>query len=532
MIRSVLLMVAGLLVYCFPVDAKPMVSDTIPLPASIQLFEALPYFYPWLTTSNSAAINDIEVPGFNYFQINAGQKNNVIRYSHQPRTTTSYVVETSGLKKIKKASFLGTFRYTNEIYRDLKYNSTLNFDTWNPYIIGDTIPGVQNKEQFDLNATGGFKVFKKLSFSLCADYSSATGAKQKDPRNLNTLTSLALRPGFIYDFGSFKLGLSASAFNYSDKISISIEGNSYRRIFEFLGLGSYRSGVETSSYSNWYLCKGYEGSIQAYFERNNLKNIFDLTYRSSKEETRSGSNYRLLDGVTNNGFISVKDRLEIGGHHSYQVLDIAAELYQLSSDEYSQGLVNVNHFDEDGNVSYTTYAIKTYYSSFNKNIIRDILVQFNYRFIKFRESGLINYEAGGEIRFDYFTRGHYPIEDYGQISSANLIIELRFRKTIPVGKVFISPVFEPMARLNINSGSDLPSKLPVYCFPGIISNDISAMSAQLFGGNLDIEVEKQLSKKFIRSFFIKSVASYYYSPDFNESASSNFSGRLALGFTF
>ena len=173
----------------------------LPLLPAAGLFEDLPLFAPWTNTSNPAALSTFSMTNLNLAQAGYSHKQEDIRLYIQPETTSSFYAETKGYMKLGKLSLSGAFGYQNDHYDGLIYNSTMMFNSLNPYIIGDTVPGTQIKEGFDLAGQASMRVNDRLSVAVGAEYNAAIGSKQKDPRNKNNITSLRITPGTDIRFG-------------------------------------------------------------------------------------------------------------------------------------------------------------------------------------------------------------------------------------------------------------------------------------------------------------------------------------------
>jgi hypothetical protein len=200
-------------------------ADTIPAPADSRVFEMLPVIYPWMGTSNPAASSASGIGSMSFAQAGIMHKDDDIKLTQQPGTITSYHAATEGFVQIGRLSLFGSFRYANNRYDDLKYNGTLMFNSLNPYLLGDSVSAGQFMEGFNMEGGLSYQLNNRIAIAADAEYVSDVGAKQKDPRNENTISLLKVSPGIIYDLGKIKIGLSGSIYTRPVMISYSVEGN-------------------------------------------------------------------------------------------------------------------------------------------------------------------------------------------------------------------------------------------------------------------------------------------------------------------
>jgi hypothetical protein len=114
----------------------------------------------------------------------------------------------------------------------------------NPYTVGDSIGGNYTKEYFNMVGKGAFSLNEKLSFGFDVNYSTGVGAKRKDPRPENTITTFDFIPGIIYSFNKIKLGLNFRYQGSTEEIDFSSVTSKTNYLFHFKGLGVYTSTSE------------------------------------------------------------------------------------------------------------------------------------------------------------------------------------------------------------------------------------------------------------------------------------------------
>lgn len=501
-----------------------MADDTIAISSGSRLFEDLPLFAPWTNTSNPAALSTFSMANLNMAQAGYSHKKEDIRLYIQPESTSSLYAETRGYMKLGKLSLSGSFGYENDHYDGLMYNSTMMFNSLNPYIIGDTIPDTQIKEGFDLTGQASMRINERLSVAVGADYNAAIGSKQKDPRNRNNITSLRITPGMIYDLGKLKLGISGSVFTSSNEISFSVEGNWKRDLFILQGLGYYKDEPEISYYSELYSGTGYSAGIQASYETGSLINTAEFVFNSVKEEARSGSSYRLIDGIATTNSLIFSDMLRIGSGGAYHTISLNGTLSGMSGDEVLQRLYPVRK----PTYSYDSLATVSWIE--DKHLISDVRVNAGYRYTTLEGKSDIKSDMGGNIAFAYYSSGHYPLQTYGEMETMDLTLSAFINRAYTSGNTRITPGAEVSYRKNM--GSSLSFKEQAQSIPEMVYSDFDALKTDLVSGRVSVRIEKFLVGKTVKSLYFLPRFDYIYAINEATETMTGYFIDATLGLTF
>lgn len=457
-------------------------------------FELLPVLAPWTGTSNPGALSEYSIGKLSLAQAGYTYNDDKIRFIQQPEATSAYHAATKGFMQLGKLSLFGSFRYSNDYYRGSEYNGTLMFNSLNPYLLGDTVPAVQFKEQFDMEGKVSYRLSDRLTVAAGVEYLSAVGAKQKDPRNRNTISSLKLTPGMVYDFGKTKIGISGSVYTTSNEISYSVEGNWNQTLFVLLGLGYYRQEVNISSYSEWYTGKGYSGAIQASHESDNIYMVTELKYDYFNEEARTGSSFRLIDGITGTNDLSLSGLLRIDRGRAYHLVALNGSLKALNSDEILQRSFTVNK----GTYSYDSLATVSWIK--NKHMITDIIGTARYSYLVPDNEYNIRFEAGATVTAEYFSTDHYPVQSYGFYNVFNLSGSLFALKMLRVSNLMVTPRLEAGYRMNISS--DIAYNQQLLSIPEMVYHDYFVIKSDVLSASASVRLEIPFSgSKFIKSLF-------------------------------
>ncbi|MDZ7635919.1 MAG: hypothetical protein U5L72_16385 [Bacteroidales bacterium] len=269
-------------------------------------------------------------------------------------------------------------------------------------------------ESFTMEGKMSYRMNDRLSLAVGAEHLSAVGAKQKDPRNKNTISSLRLTPGLTYDLGRTKVGLSGSIYNTSDELSYRVEGNWNQNLFVFLGLGYYRQEPNISSYTQWYTGRGYAAAVQASHDDGNIYFLAELSFDHFTEEARTGSSLRLINGITTSNDISLSGSMKISGGKAQHLFSLTGSYLAVSGDEILQRSYTVNK----GTYSYDSLATVSWIE--NKHMISDIAGVLSYSYMVFDSNSNIDLELGGAVDVKYFSTEHFPVQSYGFYNIFNI----------------------------------------------------------------------------------------------------------------
>ncbi len=521
-ITAVLLMLAAMV--ALPCTSA-VATDTIPLPARHSTFDLLSVCMPWTSTSNPGSLSEYTLSNVSLFQAGYSYYDNEIRFVQQPEQTEVYQAATKGYMVFGDLSLLGSFGYSNSRYNGSTYNGTLMFDTYNPYLIGDTVPARQFREQFEMVGKLSYRLNETISLAAGVDYNSAVGAKQKDPRNRNSISLLKLTPGVVYHLGRTSLGLSGSWYTTSNELSYSVEGNWNQTLFMPLGLGYYRREVNISSYSQWYTGKGYAGAFQVSHKTGNMFILTEVKYDHFREEARSGGSFRLIDGITDTDDISLSAILRLAREKIFHNFSLEASLKALSADEILQRSYTVNK----GTYSYDSLATVSWIE--NKHMINDIHGALGYSYLVLDIDRNIDLSAGIKFAVNYFSTEHFPVESYGKYNVFNLRGTVFASKLLHFGGLNLTPGIEASYQANLTS--DISYTIQANSLPEMVYHDFYVSSANIFSGALFLRLEKHMkSNKFIKSMFLIPEGRLVMAPGTEAGDLSGYLVTASAGFIF
>jgi hypothetical protein len=324
--------------------------------------------------------------------------------------------------------------------------------------------------------------------------------------------------------GKLKLGISGSVFTSSNEISFSVEGNWKQDLFILQGLGYYKDEPEISYYSELYSGTGYSAGIQASYETGSLINTAEFIFNSVKEEARSGSSYRLIDGIATTNSLMFSDMLRIGSGGAYHTITLNGTLSGMSGDEVLQRLYPVRK----PTYSYDSLATVSWIE--DKHLISDVRVNAGYRYTTLEGKSDIKSDMGGNIAFAYYSSGHYPLQTYGEMETMDLTLSAFINRAYTSGNTRITPGAEVSYRKNM--GSSLSFKEQAQSIPEMVYSDFDALKTDLVSGRVSVRVEKFLAGKTVESLYFLPRFDYVYAINEATETMTCYFIDATLGLTF
>ncbi len=465
-----------------------------PAVVSSNAFEVLRVLHPLTLTDNAASLTQYPVNRLSMVSAGLSLDNDEITLVQQPDRVTSFNALTRGLMNYRRLTMTGEFEYLNSYYQGVNYNGTLMFNTLNPYLLGDTVPSGQSMEQFRIRGAAGYMVSEALSVGVGADYLTAVGAKQKDPRNKNSITGLKLYPGVLYSTGNTILGVNGALYKSSNEVSYKVEGNWSQSLFAFLGLGYYRQEINITSYSMLYDSRGWGGSLQAAHHTDKIMIMASADYRHLKEEALRGNNYRLINGIAVVDEVTLTGLVRLAAERGHHLFSLKGSLQVLSGDEVLQRSYTVNK----GNYSYDSLATVSWIK--NKHMVTNAGGELRYTRLVTDAQYNIDLEAGAALYAGYLSAEHFPVQSYGYHNTLNGGVKIFFRKLFRSGRLMISPGAEAGYRMNL--ASDMAYTEQSTSATAMVYHDYYILKADMVNATATVRMELPLKgNKFVKSLF-------------------------------
>ncbi|QGY45546.1 hypothetical protein GM418_18270 [Maribellus comscasis] len=198
---------------------------------------------------------------------------------------------TDGYVNLNKWKFYGKFNYFSQQEKNTKWVQVMEPYNDNPYIVGDSIGGDYSKEYFIMEGKGAYQVNNKFSFGFDVNYTTGVGAKRKDPRPENTITTFDISPAVIFDFDKIKLGANFRYLGSKEDIEVSTVTSKTFYIFHFKGMGVYSSTPEFDD--RVHISNQLGGGLQFNFNGREMKNLTEVNFYKKTTDIKRGETYPL-----------------------------------------------------------------------------------------------------------------------------------------------------------------------------------------------------------------------------------------------
>lgn len=241
----------------------------------------------WLQTSNPVAYLNVKGDPMNG-QISYSHLSGDYKYISDPQSMNRGNIAIEGFKKVNKLQFYGSFSYDISKLKEQRWKDVLMPSPGNPFVLGDSIGGNYNNESFEIKGAVASSFSENIKWGIAATYKGGSSADHNDPRPLIDAVRYSIRPGVIYNFSDWSIGLNLEYEGYKENIDItSVEASTTHRFFLFQGLGNYfqSSGM---GYYRRYKGNTFGGDIQIIRNYNSFENILQLGYRNKIEKSEDG----------------------------------------------------------------------------------------------------------------------------------------------------------------------------------------------------------------------------------------------------
>ena len=246
---------------------------------------------PWFGSSNKAgSVFNSFIPD-GEFELNTGLEKGDLKLSQLSPKERAYSFNSHKTIRLDNIVFDGGVKYINQQEEEVGWTARMDPTTRNPYMLADSIYGLYSKDYVSLFGSFGYMLNENMVFGFGVDYLVGDGARIKDPRAVNNLFSLDIKPSFIYVFPGFKIGANIHLMKGREKISYStIENSTTYRFFRMFGLGIGAKAINSWSYSRNYYSSGIGGGLQSEYKLGQANLFSGLDYFYSKEASEDGSN--------------------------------------------------------------------------------------------------------------------------------------------------------------------------------------------------------------------------------------------------
>ncbi|MEI6274362.1 MAG: DUF6850 family outer membrane beta-barrel protein [Prolixibacteraceae bacterium] len=349
-----------------------------------------------------------------------------------PSNYQIYSLSTKSYKKIGKYTLYGGFAYNNLLEKGSRWNGTYDPYRGSPYILGDSISNsIYRKENYSLTGGVATTLNEHLMIGCKIDYFVGVGAKQKDPRPLNTVVQFLFNPGIIWNKKSYNLGLDLGYLNRQEEISYlqNITDNPDPAFYFFKGFGFYAKEIGTS-YSRFQSLSEYFGAIQFEKKQNKNRLISELRFKYGMEQINDGSSavIKQYGGDWKAIDFRLNETAKFGENKKLHTLLISAGFFDGDGTEYTQDKVYKGNIAE-----YVTIAKNL---KFNR---RRISGNLRHEFQRLNDSGQLDWSVWSGLAFLSNEETYYYIPEIFTSKYTNLTGDLSLEKNLYVKSFHFAP---------------------------------------------------------------------------------------------
>ena len=360
-------------------------NDSIQQNTSLSSEKILNLKTVWSGSANAA--------GLHFFDIQNKIAKAYINYNYEKgdfhkfqdeRELNEFCFFTNGYINFNKWKFYGDFNYYKQNCEGVKWVDVMEPYNDNPYTLGDSVGGMYFKEYFKMRGKAAYQINEIITFGFDAKYKAGVGARRKDPRPSNLITSFDILPGLVFNFNKIKLGANFRYESGKEDITLNTVTDFIYSFYHFKGLGAYTLSTEKDVRSNKSNLFG--GGLQFNFNGNKFTNLTEVNFHKKTTDIKRGKTYPLQvvllekysTSVTSTFMFSPSEKavnkltIYFNDKHSYghePVVEPKLEqvsyqwetvakytLYWHNEQEFGADysyykLINANHFDWGSNIS-------------------------------------------------------------------------------------------------------------------------------------------------------------------------------------
>ena len=267
-------------------------NDSIQQKTSLSSEKILNLKTVWTKSSNAAGLQFFDIQNkIAKAYINFNHENGDFHLFQQEKENSELGFYTNGYLNFNRWKFYGDFNYFKQTCEDAKWVDVLEPYNDNPYILGDSAGGTYYKEYFKMRGKAAYQINEALTFGFDVKYKAGVGARRKDPRPSNEITSFDIIQGLIFNFNKIKLGANFRYEGGKEDIELSTVTDNIFNFYHFKGLGAYTMSTEKdvrSSESNLF-----GGGLQFNFNGNKITNLTELNFHKKTTDIKRGKTYPL-----------------------------------------------------------------------------------------------------------------------------------------------------------------------------------------------------------------------------------------------
>lgn len=455
---------------------------------------------PWLKSDNGAGIVYNGASNFSTIKSSLSQDKGAYKNFYDGDDNTFVNIGTESYKRVKDVFFYGKFGYEYGQRNGQAWLGTIYPNTTvNP--ISDSIPGKFLREDYFLATKVGYIFNEYVSLGFNVDYHSAVGAKRVDGRNSNTMSYLAISPGFTVNLKNVIWGLNFMLKHNVERVTYSFLGDvTGKSIYYFDGGLWFANELGITNTTN--LTRGYfkdfygiGSQLEFRFGKFSFFNQYKFDYLNEHDYEGSSltKRYAYVDGINQqyNGVLSYK------GEKMNHFIDVKYE----SDEKFSYSIMSLYELipGEFSTYAYFEYGRTLRYIQAMKNLE---VVYSNYILKGANDYSWI-------INLGY--QGHLVDKDYRIFPSSyhqdylNQTIFGKITKNLKIGKSINTDLYAGYG-ITTSSGTKLVEENPLSLEAmkmnvNILNWDWAYNSADRYKIDLGLKISKTLNEKMGRSIY-------------------------------
>ena len=265
--------------------------------------------------SNPVSIAYNEVKKYGVARVNYNYASGDFHRPDCPGKDRQLGVYIGGLQNVKKFDLAGSFSYNNAQRGDMRWNSTLGLNPYNPFILADSVMADRTVETFDLHANGVYSISERWKAGLQIAFTSSRLSDQTDPRPETSMSRFPITVGAEYTLSErMRLGLALNGSFYRSDIDYTlINPLNYYQYFLMKGNGDYyrRSSADVSGYEREYKGTTYGGALQmTNLISDQSTNYLEVGYSLGNEDAVDQGNMPFRGGDYSYGKMTLSDRFQ------------------------------------------------------------------------------------------------------------------------------------------------------------------------------------------------------------------------------
>lgn len=308
------------------VNAQYIPSENSVTPSSLDLFHSTNL---WFETQNAAGLSSSKQMQYTNVYGGYSYTKGDFRRQQEGKKNTGFLFNAEGLIPLYGGYLWGKFSFENESKEDSRFNASI-IDPFrgNPFIIADDRSSEWKLQYYNLSAKASSrKIFNQIFAGIGFNYKVSTGAKQLDPRPLNTFYQLTVTPSLVWALDN-KNNIGATFYfkNQRETSSISLEYSDYAQIiYKLYGVGAFEETTTRSARREYKgNTTGFE--IQYGHNVNNRNFIFNAGYQEAYEDVIDGSSQLLNTGKTLTDIYHASSALVINNQESVHKINLDLSL--------------------------------------------------------------------------------------------------------------------------------------------------------------------------------------------------------------